>query len=346
MIVKNEEAVLNRCLSSIKNLVDEIIIVDTGSTDNTKSIAKKFTEKVYNFKWCNNFSEARNYAFSLAKSSYIMWLDADDVVPTKTITQLKRLKPNLNADVYMLKYDIAFANNKPTFSYYRERIIKNCKQAKWQGVVHECIPPFGKIERLNLSILHKKMKYENSYRNLKIYENLLKIRTLIPREQYYYGRELFDHQQYEKCFNVLNDFVNSGNGWKENVIDALYLMYKCQKELNNSTKQLLCLFKTFAYDQPRANICCGIGDHFFLNKEYPTAIYWYNLATKCKDVSHNGGFVEKIYYNYYPYLQLCCCYYYLGDIKKATYYNNKAGKHINSIGVKNNKIFFEKLINN
>ena len=80
MIVKNEEAVLSRCLESIKDAVDEIIIVDTGSSDATKEIAKKYTDLVYDFKWINNFSAARNFSFSKASKDYIIWLDADDVI--------------------------------------------------------------------------------------------------------------------------------------------------------------------------------------------------------------------------------------------------------------------------
>ena len=63
MIVKNEEKILRRCLDSIKGLMDEIIIVDTGSTDNTRKIAEQYTEKVYDFEWIHDFSAARNFAF-------------------------------------------------------------------------------------------------------------------------------------------------------------------------------------------------------------------------------------------------------------------------------------------
>ena len=69
MIVKDEEDVLGRCIDSVKSIVDEIIIVDTGSVDATKDIAKSYTDKVYDFKWIDDFSAARNFSFSKATSS-------------------------------------------------------------------------------------------------------------------------------------------------------------------------------------------------------------------------------------------------------------------------------------
>ena len=80
MIVKNEEEVLARCLACVTSFADEIIVVDTGSTDKTKAIAADFTDKIYDFAWCDDFSKARNYSFSKATQDFIMWLDADDVI--------------------------------------------------------------------------------------------------------------------------------------------------------------------------------------------------------------------------------------------------------------------------
>jgi glycosyltransferase involved in cell wall biosynthesis len=72
MIVKDEENSIARCLECIHDLVDEIIIVDTGSVDQTKNIARLYTDKIYDFKWVDNFSTARNYSFKLATKQYIM----------------------------------------------------------------------------------------------------------------------------------------------------------------------------------------------------------------------------------------------------------------------------------
>ena len=71
---------MDRCLSSVKGLVDEIIIVDTGSTDATKQIALQYTDQVFDFAWIDDFAAARNYAFLKANVEYCMWLDADDVI--------------------------------------------------------------------------------------------------------------------------------------------------------------------------------------------------------------------------------------------------------------------------
>lgn len=345
MIVRNEEEVLERCLNSVKKLCDEIIIVDTGSSDKTIEIARKFTDKIYHFEWCEDFAKARNYAFSKATSDYVMWLDADDVVPKQSLKKLIELKSNMCADVYMLKYDIAFENGKPTFSYFRERILKNCHLAKWEGCVHECITPFGKIERLNISIWHKKIKACQSDRNYKIYKQIAKKRPLSPRETYYFARELFDHKKYNQSVKMLTKFINSGKGWIENVIDAWFLMSKCYHILGEKEKEFESLFASFKYDIPRANACCHLGDLYLTEKRYQIAIYWYNMATKCQDVTHKGGFVETHYYNYYPYLQMCVCYYNLGDIKNAKLCNEKAGRWNNSLIVISNKKFFENLSN-
>ena len=85
MIVKNEEQVLSRCLDSIADLMDEIIIVDTGSTDRTKEIAARYTDRIYDFTWTGNFSDARNFSFSKATKDYIYCADADEVLEMKTM---------------------------------------------------------------------------------------------------------------------------------------------------------------------------------------------------------------------------------------------------------------------
>ncbi|MBI2654185.1 glycosyltransferase [Candidatus Woesearchaeota archaeon] len=92
MITKNEERYLEQCLNSVKDIVAEIIIVDTGSTDKTKEIAKKFKAKVYDFKWIDDFSAARNESLKHATKEWIFVLDADEVIGQKDLEKIKNVK--------------------------------------------------------------------------------------------------------------------------------------------------------------------------------------------------------------------------------------------------------------
>ena len=89
MIVKNEEDNLDLCLSSIAKHMDEIIIVDTGSSDGTKEIAQKYTQKVYDYKWKDDFSAARNFSISKASYDYILVLDGDEFIQSIDINEVK-----------------------------------------------------------------------------------------------------------------------------------------------------------------------------------------------------------------------------------------------------------------
>jgi len=91
MIVKNEEKFLEQCLNSITELVDEIIIVDTGSTDKTKEIAAQFTDKIFDFQWCDDFSAARNESLKHATGDWILVLDADETISGSDHTKVKEL---------------------------------------------------------------------------------------------------------------------------------------------------------------------------------------------------------------------------------------------------------------
>jgi glycosyltransferase involved in cell wall biosynthesis len=87
MIVKNEEKYLDRCLKSVQGKVDEIIIVDTGSTDKTIEIAEKYGSIVKHFIWINDFAAARNYSIEGVESEYILVLDADEYLDDGTDLQ-------------------------------------------------------------------------------------------------------------------------------------------------------------------------------------------------------------------------------------------------------------------
>lgn len=98
MIVKNEEKVLPRILKPMKEIVDKILICDTGSTDRTKEIIREFTAEVYDFPWKNDFSAARNFISEKVSTDYWMWLDADDMNHSGKSVQTKTIKRNTESE--------------------------------------------------------------------------------------------------------------------------------------------------------------------------------------------------------------------------------------------------------
>ena len=328
MIVKNEAEVLARCLESAAGLVDEIILVDTGSTDGTKEIAARFTDRIYEFAWEDDFAAARNYAFSLAEREYCLWLDADDVLLPPDQKLFRTLKETLppTTSVVMAKYNTGFDDaGNVVFSYYRERLIKNRAGFRWKGAVHEVIEPAGEIVYADFAVTHRKIRASDPDRNLRIYEKLLaQGATLEPRQQFYYGRELFDHGRYAEAQEVFAAFLAEGRGWRENNIDACRLQSLCLERLNQSEKAVSALLQSFVYDRPRAEICCELGRWFFTREDYHTAAYWYTAALLCPRNDKTGAFTLPDCYGFLPCLQLCVCYSRLGDQDRAEHLNELA----------------------
>lgn len=329
MIVKNEEKNITRCLDSVSDLVDEIIIVDTGSTDRTVEMASRYTPKVYLYPWKDDFSDARNYSFSRASMDYCMWMDADDVLEKEERDKFLQLKQSLSpdTDIVMMKYNTAFdERGKPSFSYYRERWIRNCSEYHWIGEVHEVIPPNGRVIYSDIAICHKKTNAGNPDRNLKIYQKMLKDgKVLEPRQQYYYGRELYYHKQYEAAASVFEQFLLSPDGWLENKIEACSVCANCYYQLGRDDSALTTLLRSMSFDLPRAELCCEIGKHFLEHGNYRNAVYWYETALNTTKNEYSGGFVLPDCYDYIPLLQLCVCYDRMGDRQRAKEYNKRAG---------------------
>ncbi len=354
MIVKNEEDVIGRCLDSVKDVVDEIIVVDTGSTDKTREILSKYTDKIYDFEWIKDFGAARNFSFSKATQEYVMWLDADDYVTKTSKEKFIKLKEKgfEGADTIMCVYDYAFdSSGNPTYSFNRERIMKNCDKAIWQGVVHEVITPFGKVIYSDFTVSHGRVHIANPMRNIEIYENILKSgKEFSPRDRYYYARELRDHKRYSDAIENLNIFLDEGNGWVEDNITACRIIGECYSALSNPDSALKSLFNSFAYDTPRPEVCCDIGGHFLNKNKCHQAIYWYETALANSEILNNktnSGFISTESRGYLPAIQLCVCYDRIKDHKKAFEYNEMAGKYRpDSKSYLKNKDYFAKLFAN
>lgn len=349
MIVKNEEEVIERCLLSIRNVIDEIIIVDTGSTDRTKEICSKYTTQIYDYTWNDNFSEARNYSFGLASMEYVMWLDADDIVLEEDNQKLQQLKATLDSSVtaIMMKYHSGKdLQGNTLLSYYRERIVKRDCNFKWKEAVHEYIEISGNIMNADIAITHAKPASAiQSSRNINIYE---KMKTdgisLSARGTYYYARELKDHNRISDAIIQFEEFLNSGLGWMEDNISACGELAKCYQLINSPEKALQSLFRSFIYDLPRAEICCQIGYYYKEKENYESAAFWFHLILSLKKPENSWGFLWLDSWDFIPLIECAVCYDRLGDYIKGEEYNDRALLlKPDSIPALNNKAYFNSL---
>ena len=351
MIVKNEEAVLARCLDSVKEVVDEIVIVDTGSTDKTKEIAAQYTGLVYDFAWDDNFSAARNASFARATKDYILWLDADDVLLPADRQMLGQLKQTLpcDIDVVMMRYNTAFdENSNPTFFYYRERLIRRGLPCAWKGRVHEAIEHGGKKLYSDIAVTHRSVKKVYGERNLNIYRRQLREGPpMAPRDTFYYARELYYHRYYEQAEQVLTEFLEQGHGYLENNLEACKILAYCRLEQNRVREAMEALSRSFCYDAPRAEFCCELGSAWMKLQNYETAAFWYELARTLPKKEKSGAFINESCYGYLPCIQLCVCYDRLGEHEKACEFNRLAGTYRpNSPAYLKNLEYFERLFSN
>lgn len=330
MIVKNEEDTLERCLLSVKDLVDEIVVVDTGSSDRTKEIARKYTDKILDFDWVNDFSKARNFSFRKATMDYILWLDADDVLLPEDQPKFQSLKASLDpsVDYVMMQYNTGFDTKGNTvFHYFRERLVNRLRHFQWKEPVHEYLKVSGKMIQSDVCVTHTKTNTVPSKRNLAIYEHLLaQDEQLSIRGLYYYARELKDNGYYAKAIPAFVQFLDTGKGWIEDNIAACAELAACYEQEHLPEKQHLALLRSFLYDTPRAEICCALGYLYIAKEDYKRAIFWFRLAISLQKPENCWGFLQEDYWGYIPCMELAVCYDRLGNVPLAEMYNELAGK--------------------
>lgn len=354
MIVRDEEQTIKRCLDCIA-FADEWIIIDTGSNDNTKKIIEECAISngikkciIGYFEWCNDFSAARNYAFENATSDYIIWLDADDVIPEESQKMIKAIdwdlwKNHIKADAIYMPYNMGFdSDGHPRLSYYRERIVLRDRKFKWIGQVHECIDiRDANIKHINTPIEHRPIKKDKDpSRNLKIYQELEDSGVeFTPRMLYYYARELKDNGFNIKSITKFQEFLKYESAWVEDKINACICISENYLILNRTEYAFDALLKTFYFDLPRAEVCCRIANIYFSGEDYNKAIYWYRQALKAP--TQTNGFICNDYSKFIPHIQLCVCYHEIGELNRAIYHHEHAENiKPNHPAVKINKKYF------
>ncbi|WCN37469.1 glycosyltransferase family 2 protein [Aneurinibacillus uraniidurans] len=232
MIVKDEEASIGRCLSSVKGIVDEIIIVDTGSTDRTVEICQSFGAHVHSFAWNESFADARNYGLARATGDWILWLDADEEVDANDRDKLRDSRYFHEYDVLQIQL-INYVGNKvdedKALSIGHFRLFRNNKGFAFVNKIHEWLnidkvlssPEDQKrigslpIKFHHYGYLDDVVENKNKFtRNLEMLKKELEEEERSPWIHYHIAAEYHRAKQYEKAFEHVNlavvDFLMAG----------------------------------------------------------------------------------------------------------------------------------------
>ena len=328
MIVRNEERSLAQCLDSVRDAMDEIIILDTGSTDATKEIALRYTPHVHDYIWQDDFAAARNASLSLATKPFVMWLDADDVLDPDELKKLIALKAELtgSVDAVMMPYHYAFSDcGDPMLVFERERIVRRAAGFLFSGMVHEAMAVSGHIIHADIAIRHTGEHRESSNRrNLGIYEAWIeKGKNLTARDQYYYARELKSAGEHERAVQAFDAFL-SMDGWSVNRQDALLEKGECLTRLGRLPEAKKAYFSALEDGEPRAETLCALGAAFLQEGQLRAAAMWYRAALLCRMPEDRRMFTFPDAYGYVPLMQLCVILSRLGQVEEACRMNEQA----------------------
>jgi glycosyltransferase involved in cell wall biosynthesis len=277
IIVKNEEKILEQCLDSIKDVVNEIIIVDTGSTDNTVEIAKRYTNRVYFHEWQNDFSEARNYSLQYATGDWILIIDADEKLEKDDIPILRHtLKRNeYNSIYFSVLSDIPSGISKN----YSQRVFRRGK-GYYDGIIHNQLVCEGDTVVTDIRMYHYgyNLNPEQMQKKFKRTESLLK-KQLADNPNFgfawmnlvriYKCQKLWDDviKTAEEALNTKREFLD-GVAYQMITYDMAYALFT-NEEYDKSEKICMDLLRQYP-DNLDANFL--IGSISIRKKNYKKAI--------------------------------------------------------------------------
>lgn len=291
MIVKNEEKILDRCLSCVADLMDEIIVVDTGSTDRTKEIAAAYTDKIYDFQWVNDFAAARNYAFSLATGDYIYSADADEVLDEVNRERFRILKENLLPEIEIvqmyycnqLKFGTVYNYDKE----YRPKLFKRVREFTWIDPIHETVRTEPVVFDSDIEIIHEQEE-SHARRDLAAFRRISENNAVLSaRLHNLYARELFIAGEKEDFLQAESFFEKScvdESKSADEVKEALCVTAKAARLRGDDRKFYKYAMKAVACESC-AEICLELGYYYMEEEDYHEAVVWfYNAAFETESI--------------------------------------------------------------
>lgn len=329
MIVKNEEKILARCLDSIAGLMDEIIVVDTGSEDGTKAIAARYTDKIYDFKWVDDFSAARNFAFSKASMEYIYSADADEVLSQENRNRFRELKELLLPEIEIVQMKYGNQLSKGTVynfdEEYRPKLFKRLREFLWEEPIHETVRLMPLVYDSDIVITHMPEE-SHAKRDLESFHRQIERgRRLSPRLHNMYARELFlagDGEDFARAEAFFQASVEDTDRSPEEFIQACCVAARAARYAKNTGGLMKYAAKVIA-GEGCSEICCELGYFYEAAGDDTEAVLWYyNAAFETAPVlslqSANRESLEG----------LIRCYLRMGLDDQAKVYREELGKRL------------------
>lgn len=284
MIVKNEEKVLARCLDSVADLVDEVIIVDTGSTDRTKEIAACYTKAIYDFVWIDDFAAARNFAFSKANMEYIYSADADEVLSEENRERFRTLKETLlpEIEIVQMKYgnQLQFGTVYNFDEEYRPKLFKRRRDFVWEEPIHETVRLLPVVFDSDIVITHLP-EQNHAGRDLQVFHRQTQRGVRLSKRLHnMYAKELF-------LAGEVNDFAQARSFFQQSAADV----ERSADEVTESclvaaraarlAKDAVDFFKYASKvlaGESCSEICLELGSFYEEREDYEEAVIWYYNA--------------------------------------------------------------------
>ncbi len=284
MIVKNEEKVLARCLDSVADLMDEIVIVDTGSTDQTKEIAARYTDRIYDFVWIDDFSAARNFAFSKARMDYIYSADADEVLDEENREKYRRLKEALlpEIEIVQMKYgnQLQYGTVYNFDEEYRPKLFKRQRGFVWQDPIHESVRLDPVVYDSDIVITHMP-ECSHAARDLANFRRQTERGVRLSAHLHeMYARELFVAGSDDDFLEAEDFFAGSAEDVDRSpkeFMEACCVAARAARLRGDSETFYKYAMKLVA-GESCSEICCELGDFHMTRGDFEEAAVWYYNA--------------------------------------------------------------------
>lgn len=283
MIVKDEEKNLDRCLATFKGIADEMIIVDTGSSDKTKEIAAKYTENIYDFEWIDDFAAARNFAFSKATMDYIYSADADEHIDEENRQKLLQLKSVLMPEIEIVQMiyseeEISTVLNSTT--ELRPKLYKRCREFNWIDPVHETVRTLPVVYDSDIRIDHRPEGL-HAHRDFRLIEKAYKKEGQLSKNLYsMYATEVYkwgDAKDLFEAAGIFEEVIKTEEADEELFKKLALVIVRSSRISRLFPKFLKYTAKLLALCEC-SETCCELGDYFFEQKDFEEAEIWYYNA--------------------------------------------------------------------